>query len=335
MAVGNEVKYKNIPKKFDDDACFAAGTKILTRLGNVPIETISNGDDVWTPFGWSKVKNTGMTGVKNVIKFKDTWVTPNHKYFINGKFSPIDTIRYSDTMNVCEKPYTSMKYRLGDTQIRPIGLIGSISNALVTRSTEARLNFYTAQFGKKRGGIFQKVITYITQTVMLITTQSKIWFAYHLNNIISFIRIKTGKMDLLSQEKKQKYGINLKREESGIEKTGKSVGSTENVTQKTVKHVENNLRHFFQRGQSFVDLTAKCMPYEEEGELKRELKRKKSKEVPVYNLSVENGCYYADGFLVSNCDALRYFIYSYNLPTVDPNILDIPIYKPMNSKTGY
>lgn len=41
---------------------------------------------------------------------------------------------------------------------------------------------------------------------------------------------------------------------------------------------------------------------------KRKLAEGFVRTAPVYNLSVEDGCYYANGILVSNCDALRYVV---------------------------
>lgn len=68
--------------------CFAAGTKIRTRKGLVPIEQVQVDDYVLTHMNrYRKVTDTAMTGVHKTVKvkaapFPEIVVTPNHKFYV-------------------------------------------------------------------------------------------------------------------------------------------------------------------------------------------------------------------------------------------------------------
>ena len=49
------------------DACFTAGTAILTEQGERPIEFILPGELVWTRAGWKEVLNSGMTNPAAIV----------------------------------------------------------------------------------------------------------------------------------------------------------------------------------------------------------------------------------------------------------------------------
>ena len=65
--------------------CFPAGTMVLTEQGEKPIETISVGERVWTPYGWQAVTKTyerAYDGLMIRIKAGGRTVTctPNHPF---------------------------------------------------------------------------------------------------------------------------------------------------------------------------------------------------------------------------------------------------------------
>jgi hypothetical protein len=95
----------------------------------------------------------------------------------------------------------------------------------------------------------------------------------------------------------------------------KNAGSTKNFIINFAKRAGKSIPLHSPLVPSFADSTARCTHYEEEEECHRLSLPKQPRKVKVHNLSTENGCYFADGFLVSNCDALRYFLYSYTIPT--------------------
>lgn len=69
---------------WDKAGCLAPGTRILTRRGEVPIESVTQRDAVWTRVGWKPVAWAGCTGLKQALTtvfFDDGTVltgTPDH-----------------------------------------------------------------------------------------------------------------------------------------------------------------------------------------------------------------------------------------------------------------
>lgn len=63
------------------DACFVAGTVIVTRRGSVPIEHVTRADSVLTPDGWRRVVACGCTGKKRVVSMFGLIGTENHPIF--------------------------------------------------------------------------------------------------------------------------------------------------------------------------------------------------------------------------------------------------------------
>lgn len=307
---GEDGKFKQIPRKEADNYCFGAGAKILTDKGQIDIEKLDKTYKVWTPFGWSKINDISQTGTKEVVDFYGTKVTPNHKILTQRGFVPIDTLRYFDIISICTKQYTLNQYHIGDTQIRQKWNLGGILCHLFKRGLEANINYFTEQSGKVSMGIIQKVMIYITSMATLLTTLLKTWFVLVAKNIKNLIQIKTGNQDLKKQENQQRYGINQMKVENGIEKMVKNAGLIGSILRNNAKLVDKNTQPHFQPVQSSADSIVKCMHSEDAGGLNKLKLRKLPKRI-VYNLSTQYGCYFANGFLVSNCDSLRYFIFNY------------------------
>lgn len=79
------------------DLCVAEGTLIATPRGNIPIEQIKVGDEVYTRNGVRKVLAAEMTGVDSLCYEYDIGgvkllATPNHPVFADGKFYAIDSL---------------------------------------------------------------------------------------------------------------------------------------------------------------------------------------------------------------------------------------------------
>lgn len=82
---------REVPVKVNDHACLVAGTSVLTRNGNYPIEVISAGDVVLTRNGYCRVKEAGVTEerarVLTVLLSNGTSLTgtANHPVYVQGK----------------------------------------------------------------------------------------------------------------------------------------------------------------------------------------------------------------------------------------------------------
>ena len=100
---------KHNPEDYDtqgeDHACLAAGTKIITEAGNIPIERVQVGDRVLTPKGYRKVTGAARTalGARVYRMSMDHGAcligTGNHPIFVIGKgFTAITDLKAGDRL---------------------------------------------------------------------------------------------------------------------------------------------------------------------------------------------------------------------------------------------
>jgi RecA/RadA recombinase len=86
--------------------CLVAGTKIVTKNGNVPIESVQVDDLVLTKEGeWRKVLETHTFSDKEIleIEFEDgtsVSCTPEHKFFMDGKWVEAKDLVVDDSVEV-------------------------------------------------------------------------------------------------------------------------------------------------------------------------------------------------------------------------------------------
>jgi RecA/RadA recombinase len=86
--------------------CLVAGTKIVTKNGNVPIESVQVDDLVLTKEGeWRKVLETHTFSDKEIleIQFEDgtsVSCTPEHKFFMDGKWIEAKDLAVDDSVEV-------------------------------------------------------------------------------------------------------------------------------------------------------------------------------------------------------------------------------------------
>jgi hypothetical protein len=153
---------------------------------------------------------------------------------------------------------------------------------------------------------------------------------------------------LKKHKSRQNYGILQKKEENGIENMQLKTGKILNQNNTIVKNVEKYLKQFLY--QNFV-VTPVNQEIEENQELTMKLEfayfvenlltliniqrrnavpinvdvntvgvkeiTQKSPE-PVYSLKTTDGTFFVNGILVSNCDALRYGLYTMRSADVKP-----------------
>lgn len=114
--------------------CVAEGELVTTRRGNIPIEQVTNEDQVATRQGWKRVvaqKRTGINQPTITINTQDGLslrCTPNHKILANGVWCEAANLQSGDVLT------TWMDHSLTDL---PLGGNGKISGGITTPRWDA------------------------------------------------------------------------------------------------------------------------------------------------------------------------------------------------------
>ncbi len=308
------------PLKKDDHSCFAAGTKIITKQGYKNIEDITENDFVLTRYGFKQVDFAGSVGIRRTFKYKFSngkilECTPDHPLIIDNVKKPIDSLRYRDR----------------------------VESWTCQTSTEQPVTHGVNLMEKYLKGIISTI-----KTVIQGTTASPTWSVFppmSTNLIIGSYGAPTMNGCKFSEtiwttsENYQKHGISQKKEVIGTNNMPSNI-NLENGNQESlfVKYVQKPILHLKDQIQNFVqtivnhkqdDYQVKTSSIKLATHVLQHLKKisiqkffpvqgnaahfieKSSTAIfqKVYNLTVkDNHEYYANGILVSNCDALRYLV---------------------------
>lgn len=316
----------NFPKGAHDDACFTADTLIATSRGDVPIKDIRAGDKVITPFGLSKVEFSGCTGRKEVISKFGLTATPTHKVFNGNKFEKLNEIKYDvllDRLTVggllkwqYKKLLCSMELNT-DLWGRGGIILASqqqIKAGLVRKDFTQR--FWSFIAGRK----YRKAFAFTTKTAMCLITTLKIWSAYHALNILR----NTAKNLLSVAEAPSTWSIwkklgNLLASGTKARKAERKQARFSKELQRVSEKRTFALSVAELLQDAHLDLgenTGKCAI-----NVMMQNTTEKNGLKSVYNLKTTQGCFYANGVLVSNCDVLIDAVkFVYNRPL---SILDV------------
>ena len=326
------------PVDQDNHACLIGATLVLTPEGFRKIEEICAGDFVDTPLGFKRVIAAGKTGTRKVIRLKTSdgrsiEATADHPFYIPFRgFIPIDAIRYGDILPEWKNTKIT-KFLMGRI------IVGMASTIALSGAVSGVVNDCMLRFGSFITDQFQKACTSIIKITTPVTTIFQISNSSTPATILFIMGStevpKSGKGEDYSASKldhSQRSGMQARKGESGTGNTQKSLFGTSSLTNGLVSFVQSLLRHRkstenFARiiasrlidvnqasimfRDSVLSAITNLLPTSTLGQkpaLRPALINKYLKpEQDVYNLSVEEiGCFYANGFLVSNCDALRY-----------------------------
>lgn len=327
-----------------DDACFVAGTMIATLYGNKPIEEIKIGDKIITPFGVRKVLDCGITGLnKKVISRFGVTATPNHKVFTKDKFTSLEFAQDVEIQYLTLKNLLIWRYRkmLLSTELNT-DLWGR-ENIIFLNQTPMRDEKAQRDFMLRFGSFitekkFRKAFVFTIKTIILLITVLKIWSVYQLGNIYHSMREKISKTKNIKKIIR-KYFAKLERKPlngTGAKKAGNGILNIHEIKKEFQKNfnviiAKMNLRVFIPT-HNFAVINAGSNTEENSKEfhikqnalcVTQNLKAPKLNHASpkekhvlknasqnlhiatVYNLTVEKDhVYYANGLLVSNCDAL-------------------------------
>ena len=306
-----------------DDLCFVAGTLIKTKYGNKPIEQLKVGDEVITPFGLRKVLRVKQNGAKTVIFNKTLRLkgTADHKVltFADGYTHLSDVLDKKECLqwnlkNLIIWKIKSLLY-LTEENIVEWGERESISYLMRAETHKGKTpKGYTLLSGNmSTGEKCQKVMSFIIKTIIHLTTALKIWTVFRLVSTLSYIKqtvlngiiAKPEKNILMKFGNSQKSGIKALRVENGIKSTLAKllkirkkqgfVQTAENLSLITLTRQEKQMCRTVDGAQSATTKTGKDYIVNSKEEI-----------LPVWNLTIDGGVYFANDVLVSNCDCTIY-----------------------------
>lgn len=331
---------KEEPLKVNDHLCFVKGTKVMTINGQQNIESLSHGDLILTRRGYENIDGLFRHDSKiwEVIlsNGKKLYTTQDHPFWVKGLgYTKVCDLRKYYILETLSDNKWLKKSNIKESSIRNMNRI----------NTSKQLSIYTNRNGLTNMVIYLKGIMSIIKIVIvkimiLITLNS--WKQSSINqctqkNISKSIKRKSWKTSR-KPNGSLKSGINLKKEGNGIVRWLKILGRIGKESLKYVKSVSKSILTIqSNRMESFA---VRNVNHKTE-EIKRKIwsrnnvlfalrnfilvniKTKKPVHIvavqnterieTVYNLTVHNTHeYYANGILVSNCDALRYVIYTHD-----------------------
>lgn len=320
----NSTKKEDLDTRAEDHACFVKGTMVLTTKGEKRIEEITPGDMVVTPLGNSRVLDCGCTGINDVYKYNilgtSLTCTQNHPIATTKGFLPIHQIVS------------------GGEDINIIGMGDTMSQAATAKIEKESTNL----FGKCLMVLFQMGFTFTMWILIRAIIQFKILNFWLKRNTLAYMGNETTSLKSTEPEPKDIFKVLESSRRHGIQAQRGKRG-TKNITKIALENKETNknysafvkdVKNISQQEiirRYFVQITARVYG---EGNLGSATKQgfvgfvknhllqiniKKYKPAQeavhigrkkVYNLSTELGMYYANGILVSNCDATRYALMS-------------------------
>jgi hypothetical protein len=336
LMVQAKLNPEDLESDSDDHACFVAGTMVLTARGEVPIESVTLQDEVWTPDGYRHVLAVAMTeaSASTMTLFLSNGRvlhgTGNHPIFIKGEKIRLDALRYGDIID---------GWAISPGAIETHGLNGD-----------------------DWSGRFLAATRFITRTVTRAITHSQIWNACR-NGIMRPVTV--GARDVKITWPPSVHwplsGIAVLQDGRGIALTLWPSGRTGRPSRSSAMSAAFSTRTSpVERPAGSVPITASlsgdaraawisstasalCVAAPSASAstitpaapvrvpvLVVSSPQPNERRQPVYNLTVDGGQYVANGILVSNCDALRYLLMGGLRPGVAQR--DVPEVVPLSSR---
>lgn len=309
-----ESQLLRFPSGTNDDLCFAKGTKIATPFCDKNIEDIKIGDLVITPFGNRRVLSCGITGKSSTIRRFGVTATPKHKIYTEengfielGTAGMFLTVNKLDMMGILKWRYRRLLSSMESDTVEWAGRESIISLSQIQIQGESvpkdfMLRFMSFIAEKK----LKRATTFIIKMATLLITSLITLSVYRLTStignqkewILTRLKLISKGLDHLLQS-----GINLVKVLSGTDNTHstkylkKSAISAEKITL-GVLHCQNTAPKNVHQRQPIEEVVKESQEF-------------------VWNMSVaEDGVYYANGVLVSNCDAMTIAVRLLEAPTV-------------------
>jgi hypothetical protein len=283
--------------------CLTGDALVLTDKGLCRIDSMRAGARVWTPAGYALVEWAGL--VKRAASLIEIGLadgrklrcTPEHKIATKRGFVRADAIRYLDTV-VSGIEWQSLLIGLC-SRARSIGYRAAITDA-INGASQGRQTFI-ARFGNTITGLCRKAASFITETATLSTMRCITWnvsMPRSINGCTPWSdgREENSKTPMNFVASAPPSGTDRRKASDGTSSTASGNGKTGGGLTFLANSAVRYLLLRFRSGRSGVISIVrwKTCASAEGGPL-------------VYDLTVKNhACYQANGFLVSNSDAMRY-----------------------------
>lgn len=301
-------------------ACLGGNTLVSTIKGDVPIKDIKVGDMVLTREGYKKVLFTKNNGAKDVydVDFgygKHIIATDDHRIYTQDGWKKVKDLKVREV--ICEKKSNLMA--------KFINVIRKGNNQTISiKKQEKKTESIIGICGNFIMALFQKIMMFIILMGILLTTTLKTLFVFLKVNIKKFItKIKSvllqkkeckklePKTDIQKKTGQKEEKSLLKQHKKGVVfvwSVIRNLFSPMFTKSFVVQSVENIQIHVIAKKNTFVKRMVKSLWHRltnSERLVQRSvpicLRPRKDKEV-VYDITVENGEFFANGILVHNCD---------------------------------
>lgn len=282
--------------------CFVAGTKILTNKGLKNIEEISIEDKVLTRNGFKVVLNI-LERESEVIYRGILCGTADHPVFTDKGVKPLLSIPLDDRIYLCQPKQLYIRALSSlDTLIQKVLQIETILDLQARNVERKAYRDFIKRYIKIILEIFQKILLFITKTIIRLIIHQKTWSYYTERNTINITSPNTILTQNLQKKDLLNLGIRCIKDLISGKQLLKLKGFSKNILTKLgitkngqtlcAKNVGNNAKQNIKEEESIV-----ARNVEENGTTNTTGKKQK-----VYNLTVEDTPeYFANGVLVHNC----------------------------------
>ena len=297
-------EFKAVPvHDWSSHACVAGETLVLTESGLQRIDHIVAGDKVWTPCGYAEVVAAGAVKRATEIVEIETSAgilrcTPEHKLLTGRGFVCADALRYND--RVFGGHEWSLVLSSWISRAIGTGFRATITGETIGAKPGRPISI--GRFTRTITALFQRATTFITAMGIPSTTTYQTSTAYPAGFTNSGIHGSELRWDFSSRpaewhSRSRPSGTEAQKDRRGIDSTDPRPGRIVSGIRAYVRTAGSRFCRRILRGPSGAILIARWRRYDVH-----------EASPWVYDLTVENhACYQANGILVSNSDAFRYF----------------------------
>lgn len=326
--------------KAHDDACFPAGTLIITEEGEKPIERVTVNDRVLTRQGFSKVKRAWCSGYKKVITRLGITATSDHPIFTENRgWISLDSLCLNDILILaqpirstsCEKQFISTAEPITDTLTLLNQTIGNTTQ--VMPDGKQLPDCFTVMCGNSimenpspsdmKSIISTEISTTIIYPILYVSPLTNTEWSIGRKLLQDQVPLNIKNI-LQESEDLQRNGIVPQKDASGIDNTPCDLSP---------RTFPNNPASFAENSIPLKSTDQGCAAKNANGHDVTICNETHGDCVPVYDLSVEGGEFFAERVLVHNCDALSLVAYLHDTIYGQADD-DVPEWEPLDEIAG-